>query len=243
MPVRWTPPIRPLRSKRAICIWPLTLAWLKLLTVLLGTCGLVVAACLLAMAYPGQAIIAFGGTGIAATGFILIALKYLPIMHVWGLLSWEEDRGSPVPSPSQMKNIEPVQQAADALYGGRPDEVRKSLSGLTEPDPWFSFLGSFLRAEADVLERRPPDVAGLRKHLDRIPSEQMPSGKVMVAAVEAGSEWLAGRDWRAPLLACRAELGVRLSLWRELRPVRNALILIPALSIIPWAWAWWGMPW
>jgi hypothetical protein len=179
-------------------------------------------------------------TAVALLGAIVTAVPSARNMPAWDLIAWENKVTLPEVKPDQQQNTQFVGRAAQAMAIRKPDRVRAALSQVDRPSAWISFLTGYLSGQADILEKRKPDTVELRADIEHLEDAYRPTARIMLAALEGGCEWLARSDWRAPFVACRADLNIKPSIWRGLLPVRYFVIMLAAAQLVPWAWWLWG---
>lgn len=227
-PFRW--------SRRALYLQPLVMEfWIQLI---LGLAALgVVLAC---WNLSGSVLVPVAATVAAAGGIVSTTVPFARSWLAWDLLVWENKLALPRAEPDQSRNMEYLGRAGRALMARRPAAARSELANLSASSPAVALMGLFYLGQADLLEGHQPDVESFRSALESSGQGHEPAGEVMAAILESGSEWLAGRDWRAPLRSCRSALGIRLSPLRALWPVRTLLILLAISPIVPWAYWLWG---
>ncbi len=160
--------------------------------------------------------------------------------RVWDLLVWSSGLRTATEAGDRGPDHSRVEQAALACLARRPDDVRAALDQLSDPSPWLLVLGAYYRGLADLMEKRPARTDELLQAASALDSqERKRRASVLAALLDAGSNSLARRPWRAPILACRKQLGLRLSLWRALWPVRGfvvgLLVVTLALVAVPYA--------
>jgi hypothetical protein len=235
----WNPPTSGW-SRRAVYLPPLTREWWLQRLPGSAAVGAIGVAILFVSPYSGSSMVPIAATGIAILGALCSTLPFTRSWPVWDLIQWENKRTLPKARPDQAANLACLVRAGRAVTSRRPAAVRAELRDLAEPDSWVIVVAEFLKGEADIMEGTPPHTALLRERLPLLDGDYLPSAKVMLAVLDSGSEWLAGRDWRPRLVTCRTELGIHFSLWRALFPVRNVLILLAAMPVVPWAWFAWG---
>jgi hypothetical protein len=221
---------------RALYLWPLVIeSWVQ--RVLASAALAVVLVCWYA---SGSALVPVVATIAAVAGIVATTLPFGRSWPVWDVLVWENKLAVSEAEQDQIPNAHCLARAGRALMARQPGAVRSELANLSAPSPALALIGLFFLGEADLLEGRQPDVDGFRRAVAAGRDDHGPAGEVMAAILESGSEWLAGRDWRAPLRSCRTTLGVRMNPLRALWPVRNLLALLAITPLVPWAYWLWG---
>jgi hypothetical protein len=165
---------------------------------------------------------------LAALGPLLYARSWA----LWDLLVWDSNQPWHTPPSEQDANYDAAVEAVQALGRREPAAVREALAKTVNPDPWRRMINLYYGALADLMEGQQPNAAQLRDQLDDLdPGPRRDSAEVMIALVAAGCVNLSGGDWRAPLLACRRQLGLRLSPRRVLWPMRVAFVVVILLTL------------
>jgi hypothetical protein len=151
---------------------------------------------------------------------ILGSLLYIRSWPIWDLLVWDSTQPWKTPPSEQDANYEASSEAWLGVSLRDPRAIRSALAKIVDPTPHQEMVALYYAALADLIEGRAPDPAPLTAQLDRLdPGPRHESARVMVALVAAGSLDISGGEWRAPLLAVRRQLGLRLSIRRALWPM------------------------
>jgi hypothetical protein len=119
-----------------------------------------------------------------------------------------------------------LERIALALASRHTTEARALLDQLQPSSPSASVAVASLRATADLIDKKIPDLRPVRDAIGLFDKDDVryPGLMVQRAGLEAGVASLRHEDWRRPLVECRRELGLRLNLWRALWPTRWILI-------------------
>jgi hypothetical protein len=162
----------------------------------------------------------------------LVILALGPVLYIrswpiWDLLVWDSKQPWLATPSEQDANYEAACEAFLAVGLRQPEAVRAALAKSVDPSPWRRMVNLYYDGLADLMQGREPDTASLAVQRDRLdPGPRHDSADVMVALIAAGAANLSGGDWRAPLLACRKQLGLKLSLRRALWPMQFAFLLM-----------------
>jgi len=228
-------------SKRAVWLPPLMRDWLRQIAPLILALVIVLAAwygLFLSVATPIW--VPMIATAIAILGAIGTAVPSIRNMPVWDLIAWDNKQSLPTASPEDEHNTQLLGRAARAIASRKPDRARAALSAVDTSSSWNTFVVRYLSGQADLLEKKKPDTEELRRMVEGFESVYRSTASIMLAALDGGCEWMDGRDWRAPFVACRTSLNIAPSVWRGLLPVRYFVIMLAAAQLVPWAWWLWG---
>ncbi len=231
---RLRPPFR--WSRRGLYLQPLVMEfWAQQLLGLAA--GVTI---LVSWRLSGSVLVPMVATLAAVAGIVSMTLPFARSWLIWDLLVWQRRLAVPHAEPDQVSNVGCLDRASRALVARQFAAVRAELANLSSASPLVALVGQFYLGQADVLEGRQPDLEAFRRALSAVGADPTSEGQIMAGILEAGSEWLDDRDWRAPLKARRRGVGIRFSLLRALWPVRNQIVLLAAAPLVPWAYWLWG---
>jgi hypothetical protein len=158
---------------------------------------------------------------------------YFRSWRIWDVLVWDSESSWKTPPAEQDANYEAASDAVLALANRRPDAVRAALTKVVNPTAWRRMVDLYYLGLADMMDGRAPApevLAAAMEHVDAGPRYE--SARVMVALIEAGSAHLSGSDWRTPLLECRKQLGLRLSVRRVVWPLQFGFVVMTVTYLL-----------
>jgi hypothetical protein len=167
---------------------------------------------------------------------VLLALgpmTYIRSWPIWDLFVWDSEQPWTTPPSEQDDNYLAAAEAYQALARHQSAAARTALAKMVDPDPWRRMVNLYYASLADLMDGRQPDEKALIEQVARLdPGPRRASAQVMVAFVASGSANLLHKDWRLPLIECRRELGLRLSVRRVVWPWRLAFVVTPLLLVV-----------
>ena len=155
-----------------------------------------------------------------------LPLLFIRSWKVWDLYEWSL-RANLSRRPLQPEPEWLALEGIALVLASRQTAQARSLLDQAQPSTRSSIaVVAYLRAAADLLDKRVPDLQPMRAAIALFGPDDVgyPGLLVQLASLEAGAASLAHGDWRRPLIECRRELGLRFSLWRALWPTRWILI-------------------
>jgi hypothetical protein len=162
---------------------------------------------------------------VPAAVLLAVPLLFVRVWPVWDLLAWMSGLPSSPDADASDADRAHLSELYRAVVARRPEDLRARLAVLDSSSLRVRAIASYYAGLADLWEGRAADLKALSAAAAEAGIGPWRAAAVSLRALlEAGSEDLAGRDWRGPLLACRKELGLRFSLWRGLWPIRWLMI-------------------
>lgn len=119
------------------------------------------------------------------------------------------------------------------LIAGRFDEARETIERMSEATAEDRATRADLQATVDLVSRGTADLGPLREALSELGGEARLATVVDMAILETRLALAAGTDWRGPLTAARAQLGVAADgiLWRGYA-MRRLRVLAPVMLVV-----------
>jgi len=163
--------------------------------------------------------------GLPIMSMLLVNVVFIRDWRAWALIDHvrRSNKANPI---GQEPRPQVVTEALTAVVRRKPSEIRQHLDGFQSQNSRFMMYCAYSIGMADLIESKDPALSPLRDAVNNVTDNEATrhNGELLLAMLEAGSENLAGRDWRPPLNRCQAKVAAPLSPRRILFPTWSTVI-------------------